>query len=241
MHLFYIWCVYLNRCTHLFLLIPIFIIMRLYVDTAILTETWYHGTPDSRGLKSGFERRMISVDYVRDLDGYRSVVEKLSEVEHGSTEYFKYLDMVPTFKSKFKFPKPVFVTDSYSVARTYADPKRAFDYQGAEEKVLEVEVSCNKIATIKAPGSRFRFIPVDVVRRGLSSGVGESDVNDVIEMFNYAVSGDKGIRTDTIAAIGNYLKFDCIDVEGVLDSYMGGNERSTVRMVLDPSKIKVSK
>ncbi len=50
---------------------------------------------------------------------------------------------------------------------------------------------------------------------------------------------EKGIRTDDIAAIGNWLKFDCIDVVGVLDSYRGGKESSTVRMVLDPTKAKV--
>ena len=58
-------------------------------------------------------------------------------------------------------------------------------------------------------------------------------------MFNYYISDNKGIQTDVIAAIGNYLGFDCIDVIGVLDSYHGGTVKSTVRMVLNPSNVRI--
>jgi len=52
---------------------------------------------------------------------------------------------------------------------------------------------------------------------------------------------DKGIKTDVIAAIGDWLGFECIDVVGVLDSYHGGNIKSTVRMVLDPTNLKIKR
>ena len=60
-------------------------------------------------------------------------------------------------------------------------------------------------------------------------------------MFNYYISDNKGIETDVIAAIGNWLDFDCIDVVGVLDSYHGGTVKSTVRMVLDPTNVKIKR
>ena len=132
------------------------------------------------------------------------------------------------------------MSDKHSIAKTYADPKRAFDYQNALEKVFEVAVDCDKIAKIVATGDRFRFISIDKVRQGfINSGVSLEEIDKLISMFNYYISDNKGIQTDVIAAIGNYLGFDCIDVIGVLDSYHGGTVRSTVRMVLNPSNVRI--
>jgi hypothetical protein len=58
-------------------------------------------------------------------------------------------------------------------------------------------------------------------------------------MFNFYVKDNTGIKTDTIAAIADYLGFDCVDVMGVLDSYEGGTLKSTVRIVLSPEKLKI--
>jgi hypothetical protein len=80
------------------------------------------------------------------------------------------------------------------------------------------------------------------VKKGfINSGVSEEEVDRLISMFNYYISDSKGIKTDVIAAIGNWLDFDCIDVIGVLDSYHGGTVKSTVRMVLDPTIVKIKR
>jgi len=60
-------------------------------------------------------------------------------------------------------------------------------------------------------------------------------------MFNFYVKENYGIQTDVIAAIGDWLGLDCIDVIGVIDSYQGGNTKSTVRIVLDVDKVKIKK
>jgi hypothetical protein len=79
------------------------------------------------------------------------------------------------------------------------------------------------------------------VKRGfVQAGIDEHEIDKVIQMFNYG-SGDKGMKTDLIAAIGGWFGFDVIDVVNVLDSYHGGTVRSTVRMVLNPTNIKILK
>lgn len=73
----------------------------------------------------------------------------------------------------------------------------------------------------------------------MNAGISESEITKVINMFNFTTN--KGIKTDVISAIGNWFGFDCIDVVGVLDSYNGGKTKSTVKMVLNPSKVKIIK
>jgi len=212
-----------------------------------LNEAWYHGTPESHKIEQagGFTANMMSVDYITDLDKYREYQNNLRTTrESGNMEaYRKLLKMPETdFKDHFHYNKPLFLSDKYSVARTYTDPHRASDYQNSSEKVFEVEVSVSSIVKIVATGDRFRFINVDKVKRGfLNTGVPEEQIDLLIAQFNYLVSDKSGIKTDVIAAIGNFLGFDCIDVVGVLDSYSGGTTKSIVRMVLDPSKARIKK
>ena len=150
--------------------------------------------------------------------------------------------MVPKLKSTFKMRKPIFVTDDASVAKTYANPNRSMDYQNSVEKVLKLRVKEGRGVKIVATGDRFRFIDVDKVKRGfLSAGVNEAEFEEVVNKFTFYLSNKKGIKTDMVAAIGEWFKFDYIDVVGVLDSYEGGTRKSTVRMVFNPSDIEIIK
>jgi len=207
-----------------------------------LNESWFHGTPDVRELEKsgGFEERTQEVDYISDLEGYNVLRGELDKArETDMDRYYKLLDEVPKVKKTFKYITPVFLTDKQSVARTYADPQRAFDYQNAKQKILVADVDCNRIVRINAHGDQFRFINVDKVKRGfIDAGVSEEKIDTIIKQFNYYIPPEKnGMKTDVVAAIGNYLGFDCIDVIGVLDSYDGGSIKSTVRMVLNPKNV----
>lgn len=213
-------------------------------EQQILKESWYHGTPDAREVEEngGFTNRTKTISYVTDPKELEQHQEKMNlAIKNGDMDtYHKLLNMTYDFKKDFTYKKPIFLSDKHSIAKTYADPKRAFDYQNALEKVFEVAVDCDKIAKIVATGDRFRFISIDKVRQGfINSGVSLEEIDKLISMFNYYISDNKGIQTDVIAAIGNYLGFDCIDVIGVLDSYHGGTVRSTVRMVLNPSNVRI--
>jgi hypothetical protein len=211
---------------------------------AQMNEDWYHGTSDSRDIEAlgGFNDKITSVEYVLNPIDLKLNQERLTQARSsGNMElYHKLLDNTSSLKKTFTYNTPLFLSDVYSVAKTYADPKRAFDYQGALEKVYKVETNCNRIVKIVAIGDRFRFINIDKVKKGfIDAGVPEETIDTLIEMFNFYVTDNKGIKTDTVAAIGNYLNFDCIDVVGVLDSYQGGTVKSTVRMVLNPSTVKI--
>lgn len=209
-------------------------------------NNWFHGTPDSREVEKqgGFQHRTLTVDYVKDIEGLNQLQQKMKDARTQGDEdlYFELLDQVPSFKETYSYPKPIFLTNEYLVAKTYADPKRAFDYQNAEEKVYKIDVDCSNIVQINAFGDRFRFINPEKVKKGFyNAGVPEKEIEELIQMFNYYIQDNKGIQTDVIAAIGNWLNFDCIDVVGVLDSYEGGSIKSTVRMILDPTKVNIKK
>lgn len=222
-------------------------IIREYLieEQNIINENWYHGTPDAREIEKegGFTHKTMKVDYVKDPEGLKKLQQDIQMAyKNDRNLYFKLIDKVDDFKEYFTYKKPLFLTDKYSVAKTYADSQRAFDYQNAVEKVYEVDVNCNKIVKIVATGDGFRFISIDKVKKGfINSGVSEEEIDRLISMFNYHISDGKGIKTDVIAAIGNWLDFDCIDVIGVLDSYHGGTVKSTVRMVLDPTIVKIKR
>jgi len=209
-------------------------------------EIWYHGTPDVRGLEKdgGFTERTLDAEYIDDMEAYHKIQAGLKVAREGGddNEYHRLLDMVPKLKKTFTIRKPIFITDKYNVAKTYADASRSFDYQNAEEKVLKVSVKGGRGATIVATGDRFRFIDLGKVKRGfLGAGVSDSDFDDVFNKFNFHMRDKTKIKTDSIAIIGEYFGFDYIDVVGVLDSYEGGSTKSIVRMVFNPSDIQIIK
>lgn len=209
-------------------------------------DIWYHGTPDVRGLEKegGFSDRSLTIDYISDLGQYSEIQKKLKIARESGNEdeYWKYLDMVPKLKKKYELRKPIFLTNDVTIARTYADPKRSFDYQNSVEKVVKVSVQPGKVVKIVATGDRFRFIDVSKVKRGfVNAGISEAEFDEVLNKFTFYQKNKKGIKTDTIAVIGEWFGFDYIDVIGVLDAYEGGSKQSTVRMVYDPNSIKIIK
>jgi ribosomal protein S18 acetylase RimI-like enzyme len=197
------------------------------------SDIWYHGTPDVREIEKegGFTQRYINIHYVEDVDEWNRRQQAMADARASGDEdgYFEILNKVGELRKNTKIRKP-----------TYADPHRSFDYQNAEEKVLKVKTKPGKGVTINAPGSRFRFIDIEPVRRGfINAGVDQDKLDSIIAQLNFAEGTTGGIRTDDIAAIGDWLGFDYIDVKGVLDSYQGGSIKSTVRMVFDPSHIEI--
>jgi len=209
-------------------------------------DVWYHGTPDVRGLEQdgGFTSRTLNTEYISDMEAYYELQNRLKVARESGEEdeYFRLLDEMPKLKKTFTIRKPIFITDKYNVAKTYADASRSFDYQNAEEKVLQVKVAGGKGVTIVATGDRFRFIDLGKVKRGfMNAGVDEKEFDEVFEKFNWHVRDKSKIKTDSIAIIGEYFGFDYIDVLGVLDSYEGGSTKSTVRMVFNPNDISIIK
>lgn len=204
-------------------------------------EKWYHGTPDVRNIRKqgGFEKRTTTVSYISDPEKWKELQKEMAKKrETDMKDYAKLIDEVSDLRKTITIPSPIFLTNKYIVAKTYADPFRAFDY-GAEETVLSVTVDAGKVLTVDANGSDFRGIDLDKVLTALSkSGISPKKSKKLLMMFNPEIRNDK-LSTDALAVIGHMFNFDTIDVLNVLDSYHGGKAKSTVRMVFDPSKINV--
>jgi lysozyme len=220
--------------------------IKLIFEDTFDKEVWYHGTPDVRELEEdgGFTQRHIDIEYVDDIDEWNSIQDSMSEAreEGDDKEYHNLINKVGQLRKKSSIRKPIFVTDVYSVAKTYADPQRAFDFQNSVEKILKVHTKGDNGVTINAPGSRFRFIDIKNVKQGfVNAGVDGNKFDEVAAKLNYALGVKGGIKTNNIAALADWLGFDYVDVKGVLDSYNGGSTKSTVRMVLDPSDIEIIK
>jgi hypothetical protein len=73
----------------------------------------------------------------------------------------------------------------------------------------------------------------------MNDGVSESVIDNYFNIFRFWVRNGK-MTSETLGIIAQLLGYDIIDVQGVKDSYKGGNINSTVRMVFDPSKIKIN-
>lgn len=204
---------------------------------------WYHGTPDVRDLEKdgGFTNKTISVEYVKDIKSFNEWQEELSRLRTNDEKaYFELLKKADIFKDRLTIRKPIFLTDKYEVAKSYADPRRSLDYQNAMEKVLKVKCDDGNNVTISAHGERFRFIEVSRVKEGfIRAGINPERFDETVNKFIFSQQDKTKIKTDVIAVLGEVFNFDTIDVLGVLDSYEGGSIKSIVRMVFDPSMIKI--
>ena len=220
------------------------------VDNAVkynpIKENWFHGSEDSREIdKIGAfgENKTTSIRYVNDLNLYREFQSLLNKYNTVNEKlYFETLNN-PKYKTVWKdvtYKKPIFLSNKHAVANTYSKDKIAYDYQNSTPKTFEVTVEPGRTLTINAHGERFSGIPVDTFKKALlDSGITEDVINDTLDRFVISIRQGR-IKTDYIGYVANQIfGFDIVDVVGVLDSYNGGNIKSTVRMVFDPNKIKI--
>lgn len=244
--------------------------IKLTIDNkirAMLTEqqleTWYHGTPDARALeKAGnFEKRRQIERIVINQELYQEYTEKMEnlffqkrKVKQFSKEYYDIADRVSELADKRKkeaieqytFNRPIFFSNNYEVANSYADDKRAFDYQNANPKVLKAKINPKKVVSITAYGLSFKYINTQNIKNGfLRAGETEKGFTRALNSFTWSQSDKKGIKTDAIAGIADKLGYDCVDLLGVKDNYGGNSKKgtpiSTVRMVLNPDIIRIIK
>jgi len=207
-------------------------------------KIWYHGTPDIRDLKQtgSFSPKTKTTNYISDPLKWNEIQGQLKDARSSGNEdlYFQLLDQAGKLRKQFTYNKPIYFTTNRNIASTYADPQRAFDYQGSEPTVFQAEINDNcKILTVSAHGKRFRGIDVDTVKQALlTDGVSEEEINKYLGMFPNDVKGNK-MTAETLGIIAQLIGYDIVDVLGVLDSYHGGSIQSTVRMVFDPTRIKI--
>ena len=206
------------------------------------SKVWYHGTPDARKVKEqgGFEGRTNSITFITDIEKWEQIKSELKDARKNDEGlYFKLLDQVGQFTKDLSLKKPIFLSDNHGVARTYADQKRAFDYQNAEPDTFKVKVDSGKNLKIPVFGDTFRGINIGKVKKALlNHGISDSDIDRTFKRFQYNIKNDK-MDTSVVSAIAQMYDFDIVDVVGVLDSYNVGKSKSTVRMVFDHNRVKI--
>lgn len=217
------------------------------VISEVISEAriWYHGTPDVRGLKQtgSFTPKTNTTDYISDPPKWNEIQSQLQDARRAGNEdqYFQLLDQAGKLRKQMTYKKPMYFTDNRSVAQTYADPKRAFDYQNSEPALLQATINdSGNVLQVPAHGEKFRGIKADIVRKALvNAGIANEEIDKQFNMFPSDIRGGK-MTAETLGIIAQQLGFDIVDVLGVLDSYEGGSIQSNVRMVFDPSRVKVS-
>lgn len=209
------------------------------------TETWYHGTPDVRELQQvgSFSPKTNTTTYISDPQKWNKLQNamQITRQKNGTdNEYFNLLDQAGKLRKSLTYKKPIYFTKNRAVANTYADPKRALDYQNSMPSIIKARIDdSGKILSVPAHGQRFRMINADYVRDALiNAGIPEEEINKYFNMFPNDIRDNK-MSAETIGIIAQLLGFDIVDVLGVLDSYHGGTVKSTVRMVFDPQRIKI--
>lgn len=104
----------------------------------------WHGTPDSRRVEASprFDR-MRMVTRTRDAQRAEEIQDELDaefKKTKGTSErtdrYYELLDKARANRYDVEEHAPVFFTDNWGIAKTYASDERAFDYQGATAKIL---------------------------------------------------------------------------------------------------------
>jgi hypothetical protein len=142
---------------------------------------------------------------------------------HPDTWYHGTPDAREIYKSGFMTPRErasgsdkdavYFFAKNPSVAKTYADPQRAWDYQGAEPEVMPVRLRMSNPKTIDWGGKRFRGRERD------ESGF------DIHDHINKA-------REDG---------HDAVIITNVIDDYAAKGKPSTIAAVFDASRVRHQK
>jgi hypothetical protein len=159
-------------------------------------------------------------DWENDPQNASKVVDENGEplvVYHGS-EDLRGLKTDYIFKSRFQDNKSYFFTDNYRMAKSYADPKRAFDYQNAEEGVAQVYLSLQNPLIVNAENKIWRKY--------------ESEIN-----------GEKIIGTKALIEYSKSNNYDSVIVQNVRDYYNNNeNEKKggNVYVAFEPNQIKLA-
>lgn len=201
---------------------------------------WYHGTPDVRPLReNGFTARTEPVRCVRDRAALQAARAHANEPGISALEGHRRLNAL---EEQFEFvpvPVPVFLSRTRDTAATYANDQRAFDYQGAEPAVLEIEGVPEAEITIDAGGETFRGLAWDRIAAGLVTVGDDPDrVARVLEdRLEVSIAGR--IRVAKLGAALHLCGYGVVDVVNVVDTHEGRGRPDTVRMVFDPEGLSI--
>ena len=111
-----------------------------------------------------------------------------------------------------------FFTDSYSIAKSYADPHRAFDYQNAEEGVMQLYLSLKNPLIVDAN-------------------------NQIWRKFETEINGEKIVGTRNLISYAQSKNYDGVIVKNVRDYYTNNENKKNggnVYVAFEPNQIKLA-
>lgn len=201
---------------------------------------WYHGTPDVRGVRErgGFETRREGRRLVRDAAGLADARAASREPGLSAIESYRKMAELDAFFEHKDIPIPVFLAARRTTAATYADPRRALDYQAAEEAVLTVVSEAKADVTIDAGGASFHDLRWVSVEAGVqAAGTDPQTVRNAFAALDRSTEGR--IRVADLGAALWLCGFGVVDVRNVVDTHTGKGRPDTVRMVFEPETLRI--
>ena len=136
-------------------------------------------------------------------------------------------------------PQATYVTPDQSVARSYADPERAWDYQNAEEGVLPLRVMDEGLLEIDAQGKRFNQLPLERVRDQIPESQ-RAAFDDLVDQYAdpMLLTNEGSMRTGDLEVIANKLGYPGFRIRNVRDTYSGGGRPTEIVAVYDPARFR---
>lgn len=181
------------------------------------TNTTFDGNnPDIRFKEGG----LVQSDNFKNWFKKSKVVDKKGNplvVYHGSPD-LRGLKESYIFEPRFGGDKSFFFTDNYNMAKSYADPKRAFDYQNAEEGVLSLYLSIQNPLIVEG-------------------------FNQIWRKFETVIDGIKIIGTNQLIGFAKENGYDGVIVENIRDYYNDNEKKSkggNVYVAFEQTQIKLA-
>lgn len=178
-------------------------------DLGFSDRPYYFGAPDVRGIRNqGGFSGRTMQAYNRDAGEFEEVL------------------------------KATYLSPDRSLASTYADPRRAWDYQGAEPEVMALRMSEGNLLEVNAGGKKFNEVPLNKVRDQIPEGKrGEFDA--IVSTYADPTLSEQGkIRTGDLEIAANKLGYDGFRIKNVIDTYSGKGRPSEIVAVFDPARIR---
>jgi hypothetical protein len=200
-------------------------------DHLVESPTFYTDEQNAQGENERFDvggdinKIVLTKEFKKWFDGSKVVDKKGNPliVYHGSPDLrgLKNEYVFKTTDEKYGLidkSRAYFFTDSYNIAKSYADPHRAFDYQNAEEGIILLYLSLKKPLIVDAE-------------------------NQIWRKFETEINEEKIVGTKNLISYAQSKDYDGVIVKNVRDYYTSNESKKNggnVYVAFNPNQIKLA-
>ena len=131
---------------------------------------------------------------------------------------------------------PYFFSKNRPTAATYADDRRAFDYQNAEPEVIKAFIKQENPLVIDAKGATYDGIDADKIIKQFANSPDKETVARQVKKYAAIMNGK--VNSDQLATLASRLGRDGVVIKNVRDTYEGKGKPTDVFMVLGAENIR---